>query len=321
MPNWNFWPYVSPYVSPIYLWQGSRNWVGSQTIGNYPEKANREGITARATNDVATAALWNQCEILTWKSDVSRWYLIQSVHQRGARSRAGKRHRNDGSRSGKRLTCDTEEDRNDSRINSIRRDSSVPEKHSVLQGWPELRKHVRPELHQYWNMRDEISVSDGLLLAGSRIIIPESMRTEILKTLHESHMGIEKTKSRASAVIFWPGISKDIEDIVSKCATCLRFKFENVKEPLIPHEIPDGPFRKVGMDILTFQGADFLVVVDYFSKYPELCRLTRGKSAGVVISHVKSVFTVVCDNMPFNSNQFLAFAREWGFQVTTSSPL
>ena len=69
----------------------------------------------------------------------------------------------------------------------------------------------------------------------------------------------------------------------------------------------------------------YLIVVDYYSTYPELC-LLKDKTAGSVITSMKSMFArhgipdeVVADNMPFSSKSFRQFARDWGFAVCTSS--
>ena len=196
----------------------------------------------------------------------------------------------------------------------------------VMNGWPESRTAVPEDVRPYWNMRDEMSADDGLVFAGERIVIPESMRSDMLEVLHEPHMGMEKTKSRARSAIFWPGMSKAIEDTVSRCKTCLQFARSNQKEPMIAHKIPDGPFRKVAMDIMSFKGRDYLVVVDYYSKYPELA-LLENKTSECVISHVKSISArhgipeeIVADNQPFGSYNFRQFAENWGITVTTSSP-
>ena len=111
----------------------------------------------------------------------------------------------------------------------------------------------------------------------------------MLELLHESHQGVEKSKACARNVMYWPGINGDISRIVTACSTCLRYRSANPKEPMQPHDIPDLPFQKIAMDIMTFQGSDYLVVVDYYSKYPKIARLSTGKSAKQVISHVKSV--------------------------------
>ena len=196
----------------------------------------------------------------------------------------------------------------------------------VMNGWPELRRSVQEDVRPYWNMRDEMSTSDGLFFEGERIVIPESMRQEMLQLLHEPHMGMEKTKSRARTAIYWPGMSRAIADTVAKCSTCLHFARSNPKEPMIAHEIPDGPFVKVAMDIISFKGRDYLVAVDDYSKFPELA-LLENKTSECVIAHVKSISArygipeeIVADNQPFGSYAFRQFAKSWGINVTTSSP-
>jgi len=95
---------------------------------------------------------------------------------------------------------------------------------------------------------------------------------------------------------------------------------------MIPHSIPNNRFEKVAMDIMTWGGQDYLVVVDYYSKYPELLPL-RDKMAKTIVEHAKSVCArhgipveIVSNNMPFRSKEFLDFTRAWDIKATTSSP-
>lgn len=55
------------------------------------------------------------------------------------------------------------------------------------------------------------------------------MRKEMLNKLHYNHMGIEKTKLRAREIIFWPGMTTQIEDKISNCDICIRFQKANGK--------------------------------------------------------------------------------------------
>ena len=78
-------------------------------------------------------------------------------------------------------------------------------KETVFEGWPQKREKCPPLLHDYWNFREELTVEDGLLLKGDRILIPPTLRPEILDIIHQGHLGQEKCLLRARTCVFWPG--------------------------------------------------------------------------------------------------------------------
>ena len=143
----------------------------------------------------------------------------------------------------------------------------------IEDGWPSHRKNTHPSIRQYWAIQDELHIAEGLIFKGKRAVIPLLMRAEMLSKIHESHLSMEKCKARARTIMYWPGMANDIDDYVSKCPTCAKFKAKNPREPLVPNEVPQRPWAKLGTDIFEFAGKTYLVVVDYFSKYPEVCRL------------------------------------------------
>ena len=199
-------------------------------------------------------------------------------------------------------------------------------KNTVKVGWPHKMSSVPQSISGYWNIRDEIHIAEDILFVGDRIIIPSALRSDMLSLLHESHLGIEKCKSRARPIMYWPGMNNDIENTVNKCSTCLKHRRSNVKEPMLPHPVPERPWQKVGMDIMTYKNRDYLIVNDYYSKFIEVA-LLQNKTASNVVTHLKSIFarhgipeTIICDNMPFNSKEFHIFTREWGITLSTSSP-
>ena len=87
----------------------------------------------------------------------------------------------------------------------------------VVQGWPDSIKKFESVIRPYWSMRDDISVEHGILLLGSRIIVPESLRGNILQQIHEGHLGIEKCKLRAKSCVYWPKIYTEIETLIDSC--------------------------------------------------------------------------------------------------------
>ena len=125
----------------------------------------------------------------------------------------------------------------------------------------------------------------GLLFLGDRIVVPKKLRPDMLQLIHESHQGADKCKTNARTVLYWSGMSQDIETIVGRCHICLKFRASNPKEPFIPHDVSESPWQKVATDITTFNSRDYIFAVDCYSKYP--------------------------DNMPFASQEFTNFGRDY----------
>ena len=196
----------------------------------------------------------------------------------------------------------------------------------VMSGWPQTRVETPVETRPYWNYRAEISCYEGLMFKGDRIIFPHSLRPEILQRIHAAHLGIEKCRALARSAVFWPGINSAINELVSKCSTCQKYKRSNHGEPLMPQEVPERPRATVVGDIFYYKGRDYLLVVDCFSKYPEVARLSSKNSEAVILA-MKDMFAhhgiperPMADNMPFNRLKFKDFASKWDFEVVTSSP-
>ncbi|RXN06058.1 Transposon Ty3-I Gag-Pol [Labeo rohita] len=196
----------------------------------------------------------------------------------------------------------------------------------VETGWPQRRRSVNSNLHSYWPMRHKISVQNGIVMAGDKIIIPHSFRKAILEKLHIAHQGMQRTKAKARKSLYWPGMAQDIEMMVEKCAPCQQLQPWQQKEPLITHDVPELPWMKVGADIFELRGQSYLLLVDYLTKYPEVLNIPD-KSAHTVIQKMKSVFArhgipkeLVSDNVPFASYEMQAFAALWDVKLTFSSP-
>ncbi|XP_064423636.1 uncharacterized protein K02A2.6-like [Latimeria chalumnae] len=197
----------------------------------------------------------------------------------------------------------------------------------VLNGWPDQRSAVEPSIREYWNYRDEISMNEGLLLKGDKLIVPDSMRKEMLDKLHSSHFGIEKCRIRAGDILFWPGMNKQIAKIISKCSTCNSYQRSQQKEPLICHQIPDRPWQILASDLFEFGGDDYLILVDYYSKFFEISKLQNTRSS-TIIDKLKQHFSrhgipekLISDNGPqYISKEFKDFSRMYEFNHITSSP-
>ena len=67
-------------------------------------------------------------------------------------------------------------------------------KHTITHGWPNTTKEVPNELQAYWTFQEELTIEDGLVLKGTRIVIPKNKCNQILKMIHEGHLGLGKCK-------------------------------------------------------------------------------------------------------------------------------
>ena len=193
------------------------------------------------------------------------------------------------------------------------------------EGWPG-RFHLPGPLKPYWPGRDELNIQQGLLMKGNRIVIPVSMRLHVLDKLHDAHQGIAKCRERAKASVWWPGLTKQLEDLVNKCPTCIK-ELVNAPELAIPSELPDCPWQKIAVDLSELKGQPYLLVIDYFSRYVEVAKLSRTTSPDIVV-HLKCMFArhgipdqVLTDNGPqFSASLYAKFAEEYGFTHITTSP-
>ena len=82
--------------------------------------------------------------------------------------------------------------------------------------WEHFNRPNR-ESNAFYNIRNELFIEDNLLFYNTRLVVPESLRLDMLHLLHQGHFGIEKTRARARSVLFWAGLSTDIESFIKKC--------------------------------------------------------------------------------------------------------
>ena len=127
------------------------------------------------------------------------------------------------------------------------------------QGWPHQRRHVPRLARRYWDFRDELSTDDGMLLKGPRLIIPGELQEEYLSRLHEGHLSANKVQENTKQHMYWTGIDADIEDYTKRCQECIK-RSQVPKEPLQPHDIPEDPWRKLGIDYFAFDGSSYVLI-------------------------------------------------------------
>ena len=179
-------------------------------------------------------------------------------------------------------------------------------------------------------MAGELSTDGKLMIRGKRIVVPKGedgeMRRRILDTAHEGHPGMSQLKSKIRDSVFWPGITKDIEDRFRPClASQATTNAKHHADKLHPTEPPERVWEKVGADhwgpLPDGSQRHILVVQDYLSKYPEAV-VTKGTGAKDNIGVLEEIFgrhgypkEMITDNgPPWNGNdthemqQYLAWA-------------
>ena len=125
--------------------------------------------------------------------------------------------------------------------------------------------------------------------------------------------------------MFWPGMEADIKDYTRRCQVCIK-RSRPARELLQPHEIPDRPWQKLGMDFFNLQGKCYILICDYFSKFPYMfsCKTSWGSLKDCLIdlfSNEGYPKEIISDNgSPFNSQEFADSLSSHGVKHTTSSP-
>ena len=110
--------------------------------------------------------------------------------------------------------------------------------------WPDT-----PELNPYKRFKDELCMSNGIVLRGSRIVMPRILWQATLSNAHEGHQGIVRTKQMVPEKVWWPGIAQEVETMVKACLPCQSVAGKSTAEPLRPTMMPDRPWQDVHIDL------------------------------------------------------------------------
>ncbi|XP_063775454.1 uncharacterized protein K02A2.6-like, partial [Pseudophryne corroboree] len=176
--------------------------------------------------------------------------------------------------------------------------------------------------------RDQLSVCQGTLLCGSRVVIPPKLQNRVLENLHEGHLGTVKIKNLARSYVWWPGIDGQIETLTKGCEGCQRVQNAPPLAPLHPWEWPSSPWQRVHIDFAgPFMDCMFLIAVDAHSKWPEVIKM-KSTTSEKTIAVLRTIFArnglpeqVCSDNGPkFVSMEFKKFMQDNGIKHFTSAP-
>ena len=134
-----------------------------------------------------------------------------------------------------------------------------------------LKEEERLVLKPYLTRMSELTTERGCVLWGNRVIIPRNLRKQVLEELHEVHPGMVRMKALARSYVWWPGLDKEIEELVECCGTCQRHQGNPNAAPIHPWEKPSGPWQRVHIDHAgPVDGKTYLIAVDSYSKWIEV---------------------------------------------------
>ena len=167
--------------------------------------------------------------------------------------------------------------------------------HTITYGWPSTIREVPNEIQTYWTLREELTIEDGIILKGTWIVV----------LIHEGHLGLGKCKLGAKDTVYWPGLNNQLEKLILNCELCPKYSHAKCKSkptPTLGQEIPVHPWSKFATDIFYFEGAAYLLIVDYTSRFQIVCKLTSMTDA-YVANQCTSMFseygwsdTLISDN-------------------------
>nr|XP_034336132.1 uncharacterized protein K02A2.6-like [Crassostrea gigas] len=181
----------------------------------------------------------------------------------------------------------------------------------------------------YVSVKTELCSIGKVILRGTRIVIPTSLRERVLSAAHEGHQGITKTKQRLREKVWWPKIDSDAERVCKKCYACQVVGGPSSPEPLRRKVLPDYPWQATAIYLMgPFPtGESVLVYVDYYSRFFETFIL-KNTGSTKIIECLEEIFarygipdTLRSDNgAQFRSAEFEKFLEEYGINHETSKP-
>ena len=162
---------------------------------------------------------------------------------------------------------------------------------------------------------------------GTRVVVPSALQEHVSQELHDTHPGMSKMKALLRSFVWWPSIDPDIERAVSSCNTCQFMRSAPPTAQINPWIFPTRPWSRVHVDFAApIDGNTYLVIVDAYSKYPDVVKMvnTTGKTTVAVL---RGIFTrhglpelLVSDNGPqFTSSEFEQFCKRNGITHQTSA--
>ena len=172
--------------------------------------------------------------------------------------------------------------------------------------------------------------SQGIILRGNRIVIPQTLQQRAVDIAHEAHLGIEKTKALIREKIWFPKINNVVKDKIGSCIVCQAFGRQKPPEPLAMTQMPKRPWEILHVDFYgPLPSSEYLLVVtDRYSRFPEV-EIVHSTKISAVVPKLYKIFAVhgipdvvKSDNEPpFKGEEYRQYLRILGIKAEFSTPL
>ena len=185
------------------------------------------------------------------------------------------------------------------------------------------------QMKPFFLIRKELTVQNSVVLKGTKIVIPSELRNRVLRLSHETHQGVVKTKQLLREKVWWPSMDSDVESMIQNCHAC-QLLCNPPRPPTVEMtELPDGPWKKCAIDLSgPYANNEYLLVlIDYFSRFPEV-EIIRSITSATIINKLRKIFSIhglctelVSDNgSQFVSDEFKTFLSDNGIKHTRVTP-
>jgi len=163
-------------------------------------------------------------------------------------------------------------------------------------------------MRKYWEYRDELSIENGLILKGERVVISETERGDIIERIHQVHQGVEKCQLRARLCVFGQMSTRTLSLECRSVKFCQKSQNTQAKQTLEPNEVPTRPWQVIETDLFSWNGDEYVAsghsTGQTVVKLQSLCCQNKGFPKS--ISH----------NCPrYHCQSYKEFSKEWDFSI------
>ena len=179
-------------------------------------------------------------------------------------------------------------------------------------------------IKKYVPFKSEMMVVADLVLRGDRLIIPIKLRKKVLKLAHIGHPGIERTKQRLRAKVWWPTMDREAESNVKSCIDCQMVRLPGPPEPMAVRGMPSAPWSDISMDILgpLPSGESLLVIIDLYSRY-RIIEVLKQTATIDILNRLRPCIpnSITTDNAAnFSSSEMKQFCEYYGIYIRHTTP-